>query len=82
MPKLIPLIAIGVLRDGVSLNTPVGVPFDFTEGEVSDLDKLSAATKQDYYREPVNEVAEVVEPKKGAATNKKPAAAEGDNANL
>ena len=53
--KLVPLVSIGVQREGATIYPPVGKAFDFTEGEKDDLDKLAASTKLDYYREPVNE---------------------------
>ena len=55
--KKIPLVSIGVQRDGKTMYPEIGKPFDFTVNELADLDNLAATTKDDYYRDPVNEVA-------------------------
>lgn len=70
--KKVPLIRVGVLRDGKTVYPEIGKPFHFTEGEVSDLQKLSEAAGQDYLREPVNETEdEPVEKKPAAGKTKK-----------
>lgn len=55
MPKKVPLVAIGVKREGVTIYPKVGEPFDFTDAELKDLTKLSKETKSDYFRSTVNE---------------------------
>lgn len=57
MPKKVPLVSIGVSRDGVTVNPPVGKAFDFTVDELRDLDKMSSTTLVDYYRDTLNEDA-------------------------
>lgn len=53
--KKIPLVAIGVMRDGKSVIPEIGKAFDFTAVELADLEKLTETTKVDYVRDPVNE---------------------------
>lgn len=55
MAKKIPLVRIGVQRNGVTVYPDLGIAFDFTKEEITDLSRLSDETKVDYFREPVNE---------------------------
>lgn len=55
MPKKVPLVSIGVKREGVTVFPKVGEPFDFTDEELKDLTKLAKETKVDYFRSTVNE---------------------------
>lgn len=65
--KLIPLVSIGVSREGQSVRPVIGKPFDFTAAEKADLDLIQKEQGIEAYREPVNEVVEapVVEKKTG-----------------
>lgn len=55
MPKKVPLISIGVARDGKTVFPEIGKPFDFSKEEVSDMEALAKADKKEYFRDPVNE---------------------------
>lgn len=59
MPKKIPLVSIGVQRNGKTVYPEAGVAFDFTKEEVTELTALSEKTKVDYLRDPKNEAPEV-----------------------
>lgn len=72
MPKKVPLIRIGVQRQGVTVYPEIGKPFDFTKEEIADITKMEAG-KAEYIRNPVNE--DTVETKAAAK-----AAAGGGNA--
>ena len=67
MPKRIPVNAVQVVRDGKLIQAPLGVPFDFTAGELEDIKRLTPGA----VRAPVNEGTD--EPVKEAT--KAPAAA-------
>lgn len=63
MPKLIPLVSIGVTRDGKTVTPDVGnelngVPFDFTAEEVAQIRLLEISTKTTMLRSPRNEGGE------------------------
>lgn len=70
MTAKIPLVSIGVKRDGKTIHPEIGKVFDFTDDEIADVDKLSAATGVDYFRDPVNETIVDAAPAKKAATAK------------
>lgn len=55
MPKRIPLVAIGVTRDGKTIYPEVGKVFDFTNDEARDLNGLGKATGNPLIRQPQNE---------------------------
>ncbi len=55
MAKKIPLVRIGVQREGKTIYPEIGVVFEFTKEELTDLNRLSGETKVDYFRDPVNE---------------------------
>lgn len=55
MPKKVPLISIGVAREGKTVFPPIGQPFDFTKEEVADMEALSKKDGNTYFRNPVNE---------------------------
>lgn len=67
MPKKVPLVSIGVARDGKTVYPPIGKPFDFTKEEVADMDKLAKSDRKEYYRDPLNEDSPAAEDKKAAA---------------
>ncbi len=54
MPKRIPVNAVQVVRDGKLIQAPLGVPFDFTAGELEDIKRLTPGA----VRAPVNEGAD------------------------
>lgn len=58
MPKKVPLVSIGVARDGKTVFPAIGEPFEFTDAEVSDMSNLKAKTGIEYFRNPVNETVE------------------------
>lgn len=70
MPKKVPLISIGVQRDGKTMNPEIGKPFDFTDEELTDIAKMEAVAGVDYVRDPVNEEADVPAKKSGKADKK------------
>lgn len=71
--KLIPLVSIRVLREGQSIAPAIGKPFEFTDGEKADLDRMQAEHNVESYREPINEAPAEVAPL--TAAEKKAAAA-------
>lgn len=79
MPKKVPLIRIGVQREGVTVYPEIGKPFDFTKEEVADITKLAENDKADYIRNPVNEDAAEAKPAAKAAAGGGKA---GDTGNL
>lgn len=58
MPKKVPLISIGVAREGKTVFPPIDQPFDFTKEEVADMEALSKKDGNTYFRNPVNEGAD------------------------
>lgn len=72
--KLIPLVAIGVSRDGQSVRPVIGKPFDFTADEKADLDRIHKEHGVESYREPVNEAPAELVPATLTAAEKKAAA--------
>lgn len=74
MTKRIPVQTITVVRDGKNFIPPIGKPFDFTDEEMADIERLNPAA----IREAVNEDPAAAEPpaeKKPAKGKKEP---EGD----
>lgn len=70
MTKHIPVQTVTVVRDGKNFIPPIGKPFDFTDKEMTDIERLNP----DCIRKPVNEdPAEVAEPvvEKNAPKGKK-----------
>lgn len=58
MPKRIPVVAIGVTRNGVTVYPTVGKVFDFTAEEVAEINALEKASKVQHIRKPINEGGE------------------------
>jgi len=56
--KLIPLVSIGISRDGQPVRPAIGKPFDFTDEEKADLDAIFEDQGVEAYRLPVNEAVE------------------------
>jgi len=54
MPKLVPTVAVTVVRDGKRVTPPIGKAFDFNADEV----KAVTAQMPSAFRKPVNESAE------------------------
>ena len=78
MAKKVPLVSVGVKRDGITVFPKIGEPFEFTDAELKDLTKLSKETKVDYFRAPVNEGGDTKTDGK-AGKGKAPATSEGGN---
>lgn len=62
MTTRVPLNAVVVQREGKNVKAKSGVPFDFTEGEIKEMEARDKATGRQTLREPVNESA-AVDPK-------------------
>lgn len=58
MPKRIPVVAIGVTRNGKTVYPTVGKVFDFTAEEVAEINALEKASKVQHIRKPINEGGE------------------------
>jgi len=58
MPKRIPVVAIGVTRNGVTVYPTIGQVFDFTAEEVAEINGLEKASKTQHIRKPINEGGE------------------------
>jgi hypothetical protein len=79
MPKKVPLVSIGVARNGKTIFPEIGKPFDFTAEEIADMDNATKASGVTHYRDPLNEVAdEPVAAKPAKSKKDKAADGEGD----
>lgn len=67
MTKRIPVQTITVVREGKNFIPPIGKPFDFTDEEMADIEKLNPAA----VREAVNEDPADPPAEKKAAKGKK-----------
>lgn len=52
---LVPLVSVGVSRNNTIVYPTIGEPFEFTEAEVNDMDKLAKASGKKHYRAPKDE---------------------------
>ncbi len=58
MPKRIPVVAIGVTRNGKTVYPTIGQVFDFTAEEITEINALEKASGVQHYRKPINEGGE------------------------
>lgn len=58
MPKRIPVVAIGVTRNGKTVYPTIGQVFDFTAEEITEINGLEKASGVQHYRKPINEGGE------------------------
>lgn len=58
MPKRIPVVAIGVTRNGKTVYPTIGQVFDFTAEEITEINALEKASGVQHYRKPINEGSE------------------------
>ena len=59
MVTKIPLVSLGVQRDGKTVYPKIGKPFEYTAEEITAMNDIKKETKVDQYRNPVNETADV-----------------------